>query len=769
MAAEKKPKTEFGTPAKVINVVKAMQDVEDDRASDRAKINSLFNGQRPYSGEEEEKFNIQVNVNWGEGKRIMRDANSQLNNALLHPGTLFNCILRDGPIDKREAWSQIFTKNIHIPLQEGISGRKHYFLIKDRNASVCMHGVGILMWSNPYIWRPRFVAMEDLLIPTETKCDFSNLRYFAVNLYLTIGELIEMTKGDNVKKGWNQKMVNEILDGQKDLYNESTPSTWRDQPEAMKQIFYENSGYYYSDAIPKIRCVQFFWQEMDVPNKWYRVVYLRENSGGKVKDIDKKFLFDGTADPFADDISEILNVQYGDSNFIAPLKYHTVRGLGIDLYAPVETLNRLRCEFVQAVFEHLKMYFRIKDPADRERAKQQVLQQYGFIMDGLEIVRRDERHQIEPGLVADAMGQMNQIMQESSSSFVSGPDRGGEKSMTAKEAMIKLNQATVLVSAMLQTMYLQEAFYYNEVKNRFCQSSPTDPDIKTFQKRCIEEGVPAEMLNAEKWKVTPERVLGGGDKSVAQQQALWLLSVKNMFDPNAQQTILRLATSTVLDDPAKAQMLVPKAPVTATDGTYAAENVFGTLMTGSQVSLRTGIDQIGYIEGLLKMLGTMIQRIAGMDNMGTPSELVGMVTVVQNINQHVMILAADEQQKQRVKQYGDALGKLTNLIKGFAQRQAQAKEASQKQAEQDPKDQAKIQTMVMGAKVKAQIAKEKSDAKQRERMIEFELDQARQNMELLAEIKREDIAHKTELQNKSFERALEAIRGAQMAEKGGND
>ncbi len=387
------------------------------------------------------------------GKRIMSDANSQLNNALLHPGTLFQCVLSGGPVDKRDEWSQIFTKNIHIPLQEGISGRRHYYLIKDRNASVSLHGIGAMLWSNPYIWRPRFVALEDLLIPTDTKCDFSNLRYFAVNLYLTIGELIEMTKSGDVMKGWNQKMVNEILDSQNGLYSESTPSTWRDQPEAMTQIFYENNGYYYSDAIPKVKCVQFFWQEMSKPNRWYRVVYLKENPGDKVKDISTKFLFDGTEKPFANDIGEILNVQYGDSNFVPPLKYHNVRGIGIDLYAPVETLNRLRCEFVQAVFEHLKMYFRIKDPADRDRAKQQVLQQYGFIMDGLEIVQRDERHQIDPNLVGDAMSQMNEIMTQSSASFIPGQDNGGERSMTAKEAMIKLNQATVLVSAMLETMF----------------------------------------------------------------------------------------------------------------------------------------------------------------------------------------------------------------------------------------------------------------------------------------------------------------------------
>ena len=767
---DKKPdkKKEFGSPKEVINVVKSLQDVEDDRASDRAKINDLFNGKRPYTSDEEEKYNIQVNVNWGEGKRIMRDANSQLNNALLHPGTLFQCSLREGPVDKRDAWSATFTKNIHIPLQEGISGRKNFFLVKDRNASVCMHGVGAMMWANPYIWRPRFVGMEDLLIPTETKCDFSNLRYFAVNLYLTIGELIEMAKGDKAKKGWNQDMVDQILDGHKDLYNESTPSTWRDQPEAMKQIFFENSGYYYSDAIPKVRLVQFFYQEMDTPNKWYRVVYPRENIGGKIKDIEKKFLFDGTDEPFADDISQIINVQYGDSNYVAPLKYHTVRGLGIDLYSPVETLNRLRCEFVQAVFEHMKMYFRIKDPADRDRAKQQILSQYGFIQDGMEIIPRDQRQQIDANLIGDAMGQMSQIMQSSSSSYVASQDTGGEKQMTAKEAMIKVNQANVLVSAMLQTMYLQEGFYYDELKRRFCQESPTDPDIKAFQARCIKEGVPKEyMTDPDAWKVTPERVLGGGDKSLAQQQALWLLQVKNMFDPKAQQTILRPATQSMLDDPAKAALLVPATPVTATDGTYMAENVFGTLMTGNQVSIRQGIDQQGYVMALLKMLGTVVQRISGSDNMGTPNDLIGLVTVVQNINQHVMILAADDQQKQLVKQLGDALGKIVNLIKAFAQRQNQAKQAAQNKQQGDPQAAAKAQSTIMGAKIKAAITQQKAQAKANQDMLQFKLDEARKDMELMADIKREDIAHKQDMMNETFERALEAIRSASQVETGG--
>jgi len=752
----KKKTKEFGTPQQVINVVKAIQDVEDDRASDRAKINVIFNGQRPYTSEEEAKYNIQINVNWGEGKRIMRDANSQLNNAFMHPGTLFRATCLEGQVDKRDARSQIFTKNIHRPLQEGISGRKNFFLLRNRNESVTLHGIGALMWQNQYKWMPRFVPLEDLLIPTETMCDFSNLRYFAVNLYLTIGELIAMTQGETRINGWNKKMVDEILEGSKDLYSESTPSTWRDQPEAMRQIFYENSGYYYSDAIPKVRCVQFFYQEMDDPKNWYRVIYLKENTGNKVKDMDKKFLFDGTEEPFAEDISQIVNVQYGDSNFVPPNKYHNVLGLGVDLFAPIETLNRLRCEFVQSAFENLKMYFKIKDPADRDRLKQQVLQQYGIIVEGLEIVPQSQRHQINERLVQEAMNQMDGILAQSSSSYVSSADRGGEREMTAKEAMIKLNQATALVSAMLQTMYLQEGFYYDEIKRRFCDKTSTDPDVKEFRKRCIAEGIPDELLKSDAWRVVPERVMGGGDKSMAQQQAMWLLGVKNMFDPKAQQLILREATSTMLDDQSKGMLLVPSAPPTSTDGTIAAENVFGTLYTGNPTNPRQGIDLQGYITTMLKMLKNNVQMITGIDNMGTPEDLIGLVTVIQNIHQHISMLAPDDQQKQFVRKAGDALGEITNLVKGFAQRQGQEKQ-KQQQEQMDPKDAAKTQAMVMNAKLKAQITAQKHAVQLHHKEIEFKLDEARKNMQLMSELKRDQMAHHNELMNSTFERTLDSI------------
>ena len=754
---DKRDKREFKTAKDVDNVIKPMEDIERVRAGDRAKIDDLFNGKRPYSKEEEEKYQIQINVNWQEGKRIMRDANAQVNSALLHPGTLFTCSLEKGKTDMRDEWGQTFTQNLHMPLQRRKTGRRHYFVIKARNASICMHGVGILLWTNPSKWLSRFVPMEDFLVPTETYCDFTNLRYFAVNQYLTPGELVEMTQGDKVAKGWNDKMVKQILDNQRKVYNEGVPSTWRDQPEAMRQIHNENKGYYYSDAVPKIRCRWFFYQEVDEPNKWYRCMVLREAYGDAKPGDD--FLFDGSDTSFANDISEIISVQYGDNNLVAPLKYHTVRGLGIDLYAPVETQNRLRCQFVQSVFEHLLMYFRVNDPSDRDRLKQIVLSQFGILPEGLQIVPRGERHEINPQLVDEAMGQMKQIMQESSSSFLQNVNDDSSKTMTAQEANIKMNQANVMVSSMLQSLYLQETFYYEELVRRFCKKGSEDKVVQAFQKDCKDAGIPEELIyDNTAWCVTPERVLGGGDQSKAQQEAGWLWSQAALFDPAVQPKLRRTCVSTILQDPNKARDLVPLAKVEASEGVMAAENVFGTLMQGQPVAMRKGIDQQGYIETLIKMVGGVIQRITSTDNVGTMYEITGMMTAIGDIQQHIGIMDAGKNQGQLVKQYSDAVGQMTNLIKAFGQRLMEKQKADATAQQGDPAAAAKAQATMMGAQVKAQVAQQNLQLKTMLKQKEMQLKQAlsaleeqRKNAQVVAQIQRDDTvaAHKMGMERKT--------------------
>lgn len=749
--------SQFGSPEKVSSICQDLQTIEDRRALDRAKINRLFNGQRPWTAEQVRKEQITVNVNWNQGKRLMLDANRQLNTALLHPGILFQCTLEAGKVDKRDEWSQVFTSNIHIPLQRGRSGKKHHFLIRSRNATICMHGIGALLWPNDFRWMARFVPLEDLLIPTDTFCDFSNLRYFGVNLYLSPGELYDMTQGDLVDKGWDKEMVRKLLVEICKENQSSMPSSQMERPEEMEQIFMQNKGWYYSDAIPKVELRAFYFQDIPSdqkqPKVWKRHIVLRTPVGSVKAD---KFLYDGKDRAFATDIDHILNVQYGDANLTAPLKYHSVRGLGVDLFSPVELSNRMQCEFAQHVFELLKMYFRIQDPADRDRVKNIMLEKFGFIPEGLSFVKREERHQVDPQLVTAVLGQMENIMQDSSSSYVQNQQGLGQgKELRQIEAQALIDKANRMVSATLQMMYLQEGFYYEELVRRFCKKDSADAEVKKFRQDCIKAGIPEDLLVADKWRVLPERVLGGGDRTLAQTQALWLQQNKMQFDAPSQRKIQRLVTSTILDDPAKAKLLVPDQQPTSTEGTQVAESLFGTLMTGNQCATRSGIDLQGYLAKMLQMMAAVVQRITQTGGVGTLDDIIGLQTVGQNIAQNLALLAQDEEQKPLVKEIAQVLGELMNQVKAFASRLMEQRQAQQPQG--DPQAAAKAQSTVLMAQVKAKINEQNAELKRRQKQIDFQLEQQRKNIETISEVRREDLTHRMDLMNQSAANSLELL------------
>lgn len=744
MEKDKRPQ-EFSDAAKVMAILESMQTVENVRAQDRAMIDTLFNGKRPFSDMEVKDHQIRINVNWNEGNKIMQDANRQVNNATLHVGKFFEAIFQGDGLEQvqKDDFSLKFTTNLHKFLkggnpQYGKLGKKHLFLRRTRNASVALHGIGPLMWTNANDPLPRFIPLEDLLIPTDTSLDFINLSYFGVNMYLTQGEFFDLANGDKTQKGWNKSLVNAVLDALKDPKNGGSKNeNYAEQPEKWQENFKQNKCYTDQDTAPRVRLRWFLYKNNE--GKWFRKIVLRELPAGmkysETVTQGTQFIYESDA-PFADDIDHILHCQFGDCSIVPPLRFHSVRGLGVLLYSVIECMNRMRCQFVQHVFDSLMPWFRINNPTDRARQAKIELFPYAVIEDGVQVVPNVERHQINPGMVDMAMSQFRQLMSESSSSFVQDINDGTSKEMTATEAQARLQSVNVMVGGMLQMMYSQEVFYFQEVIRRFCQPNPTNKDVILFQKMCIADGIPREALVPELWCVEIEKVLGAGDQMLAQQEATALLSQSQRFDPDAQRTILKLWAQVITRNADLANQLVPIQPPDATAGTYAAEEVFGTLMEGVPVSMRQGIDQQGYIESMIGMMAAKVGQIekAGGEEgggVGTPEDIIGLATVANDIEQHIAIFEQNQENAQLVKQYQDALGQLMNMVKAFAQRLA---EKMQSETNVDPESQAKAQSMIMLAQTKSKISEAQALQKMQIQQAKFSQKQRQDQVKQMAQM-----------------------------------
>lgn len=745
--------SDFTTVEDVLGVVQNMEDSGRDRAADRATIDNQFNGGRPYTPEEVEKHQIQVNANFLEGYKIAQDGILQVNSALLFKDQYFTTKCLRGKVEKREQWGQKFAANANRALKRGRTGHKNLFVMKNRNASLVLHGIGALLWANNFDLLPRFVALNDLLIPTDTPLDLTEeLSQFGVNVWLTPYQLRKMTKAEKTDKAWDTGFADEIIKSLKQV-NNYTPDIWQN-PEEAESLWKQKALYMNSDAVPKIKLTYFYYQNPDT-GKWHRKIVVRENQAAINTPILNKFLYDGKDTVFADNINQILHVQYGDGSVVAPIMFHSERGLGVLLYSVIELMNRLRCQWTQHVFESLMTILRITSPSQQDRPKILQLHPYAVLEDGVNFVPPEQRHQVDPRLPQSAMAEYRQLMAESSTGYLQDIDTGTQKEQTLGEAQIKLQSANKMVAGMLESGYSQETFLYEEELRRLLNKTSQDPVVKTFREKCIADGIPEALLTPDNWEVHVTRVFGGGDATLAKQESQWLLSNSQRYDPSAQRIILRRATSTVMADPDLANELVPETPDEATSGRLAAEGAFGTLMQGIPVTFRQGITQTDYVETMLTMMATVIDRISQTDNMGTPQEIQGLKIVEQDIQEHLDFLEQDEQQQQFVKQASDALGKLSNFIKGFEQRQQEAMQ--QMQNGNSPETLQKVADMRLLADTKAEISRMSADTKARNNQIKFELDSLRKNLEWSEQLSQEERLHKQEMAHKQLDKMQELV------------
>lgn len=761
----KKNHPDYGTPDLVLKAIEPMRLIERLRAQNRALIDALMNGKRPYSDEEVEQNQIFINTNFGEGPKILTDATQQVNSALLHKGNFFTATCLKGPVEKREEWGQKFTININRILKRSL---RYVFLLKNRNASLTLHGIGPIMWMNDFDWMGRFIPLEDLLIPTGTTQDFQNLTHFAANLYLTPYELMEMTHGEKVREGWDITLVRKILQALTEQNANPNNYNWYDKPEEMQAIWKQNRALYDTDSVPKVKLVAFFYRVVeDKKQKWFRKIVLRESPASTTMidlNANEDFVYD-SKNAFAEDINHILHVQFADYNVVPPLTYQATRGLGEMLYAVVELINRTRCQFAQHVLESMLMYLKIRNPLEHDRPKQLQLMQFGVIEDGVEIVPREQRHQIDAGLVNAAMSEYRQLLSESSSSFVQDIDSGTQKEMTLGEAQIRLQSVNKMVSGTLDTVYLLETFKDTEIVRRFLLPNSDDEDVKKFKEQCKADGIPDFLMKPEHWEINTDRVMGGGDQTLALQETTALFQAKQNFDPSSQRKIDRMWVTQVTRDPAKGIMLVPDEPLQATDGRLVAEDVFATLMRGIQVTLREGIEQEDYVSAMLQMMEVEIANIMQTDGVGTPQDVKGLVTVGTDTNKHIMLIAANEQKTQLAKQMSDQLGKLMNEVKGMATRQQQAAEKASEEGGQDPKVMAEIQAMLIKAQVAGEIKKMTADQKLKNDQLKMEAGELRKNIELIGTMDREQAL---QAQTLMFNRLNKMVELAGAAEKNGD-
>lgn len=777
----------FKTGESLEQVIWYMRQASYPRSENRALINSLFNGAPPFSLKELDDSGASTNVNDLSASVIDHAARRQVWNALCVPTPIFSIDNLDyGPTYKKREWASTITKKINRPL---LASPDFLDLRDGIGAQMILHGIGPSVWQNDYSWCPVEVGIEDVLIPANTLRSLKNLPFFAVFRQYTGPMLWKMTHGPSVDPAWNMPLVDKCLDWidqqSKTLLSGNWPNVW--SPEKQEERWKEDSGCYANDAVPTVDCYDFFfWNDDGKESGWNRRMILdswgqpgpgmnaQEMSPTSRKfDYSKgKFLYDSGDRVYSDKLSKIIHFQFGDASAVAPFRYHTVRSLGFLLYAVCHLQNRLKCRFSDSVFESMMQYFRINNPADVDRLSKVDLIDKGFLPEGLQFVPPEQRWKTDQGLVSEAFQMNRQTMADMSSSFRQDFDEGqGGAEETATRTMAKVNSAAALVGSMLNRIYAYENFRHVEIARRFCIRDSKDPDVKRFRVECLREGVPEEALDSERWQIKTTRVIGGGDRTIQLAMAQALMQSRPAHGPEAQTKILRLNDAIVTDDWEMAIDLNPEQPH-VTDSIHDTQLAFGALIMGSMVTPKPGLNAIEVSTTMIQLMGAKVQMIMQMGGVGTPQDVIGLQMCAQYAGAFIQELAMDPEQKGLVKELGDALGKIGNMVKAMSQRQEEMAQQAQQQngAGADPADAAKAQAQVILAQNKAQLATQSHAQKTAQKQISFEQKQAQDAQKHQAQLQQEAQQHAADLAKTSLEAQQElSIRQQEAQVRKGPD
>lgn len=757
---------------------------DSDRSLQRALINNLFNGESPYTEEEVQENQIRVNVNKLTGVRMSHDARSQYFNGMMTSERYFTCVTDEGPVHSRDKNSGIVTKEINRMLK---NNRQYTYSRTDDIASLVLHGIAPGVWETKFCPIPRAIGPEDALLPARTLLSFNNLPFFYLRRSYTGMELEDITRASKRDPGWNLPFVERCLDW---LDRQMTTLVNNNYPETMAyekwaELRKEQGGMFSIDSCPVIDTFDIYiyreatakepagWLHRIILDSWSNPGFAYTPASGwsyspptrrngrmdsEKKDLDAKrkksdFLYTSGNKTVGSTWENIIKFQFADLSAVAPKRYHSVRSLGWLTYAQCHLENRLYCKTLEAGFETLMQMFQVNSMDDVQKALKIELSNFIAIDPTIKPISAGERWQPNVGLIEVCNGMNSNLIATNSQSWTSAPTGQKKERETNFQRMADLQQVNALVSAGLAMAYGDYKWEAKEIFRRCCLPGERDPLVRGVREACYRQGVPEKLLDMpEAWDIQPERMMGGGNQTLEMMIAEKLLELMPKMEPEPQRIVLRRAVQAFSKDPALAQELVPENPVKVTSATHDAEFTAATLLQGIPVEPLTGINQIEFTIQLLKILGMRVQKGMQAGGMVDPKELQGLQAIAQTIQQHIQIIAQDEEQKDLVKKLEVALNQIVNQIKAFAQRlQEAAKKQAQAQAQQNgsnPEAAAKVREIVLTGAMKRD-QKAKSDAqKLAQNQLKFE-QQTRQDM----------VRHHVELTKMDLEAAANIRRG----------
>jgi hypothetical protein len=700
------PATRIGSANVAWNIADQLARDNVGREQKRIRIFKQYNRFPPteYSKLAQKTLPFSSNVCWGQLEFIVNNQKSSYYDVITERQACAEIKTKFGNERERLVHSENITKAFDHAIREWPG----YLYNKEQDiTSMLLYGKGIGMWTSPLGWMPEAVPLSDLLFPSNTKVDFSNLEEFVRRVRLTPYQLYKVIKNREAAEalGWN---VDAVIDAIR--FQRSFLETNKTREEFYRTIS-EASFNWNLSVNQTIDLYEIYWQEFD--GKISKAVVLQDytpivsNIKSKLRGAEK------ITDAEVRDQHGFMQLNIGLFDSWDQILYMVTDSVGSGLFHDIKsqaeacfvacrqydfTMNSL----VDAVRLNSMLLLEGQAPDATKTLKQMEWLPMSIMPDGAKFSQNRITLPVQESM-AFMQFYMGDLYRGMGQYRINAPTSGGAQ-RTRGEAELDAAESAKLSGTQIRRFNECETLYFRELYRRFVSATRNDDGyqyVKRFYEILEELGTPKEAASFKNiTSIRSNLINGAGSPSFKLITAERLVNLTSITPANeGQENAVKDAIAALAGrDNVERYRNTKVAKIDDTDRIIGFENAgmtdvfvnpqnFPVLPTDPHIEHATG-----HFNDLMLQIQTNMQAI----QMGQPdvNELAKAVRSIQfkggHIMAHVEFIAKDEGKKDFLKQFMQGMGEAGKMGDQIAQVyqemvQAQQQQGGQGMSEEDIK------------------------------------------------------------------------------------
>lgn len=680
------PRSRIEDPAHAQQIVQMAIEANRDRARKEAMVKGMFDGNAPFAAAKLKSAGRgwEANFNTLEGKARKSAAKVPYYDIFSGSKTYIDVTSSYGTASEAADYSGIITEELDIPLKAWIGFDFNMNTMLD---DFIGFGQGFLVAPNPWSWRFKKVSKTRVLVLDGTECDVEEgLEVFIVREKMLQSQLYKYLKsGDS---GWDKKAVIEAIRG---AQPDTEMDPWQDPVRIQQRL--SDLDIYVTSRAATVNVARLYVKEFDG-----RITECIILESGYSEDKEKRpaFLYRkvGRYGSFPEVFAPFF-FEMDDGS------WHGANGLGKDIFAIMQTLDRVTCQKINATFMRLALILQAKTPSAMQKAALQTIG--NAIVVPPDVMIQNSQVLGDIGTAIEVGRDLADMVDSNTGIYRPRIEKPPGNPETATGAQLRFGLSNVLNSSAVNRFLLQLDRYYQELYRRIIKptqhgNDPASQAARDFQERVTARGVPREALEQTR-RVCATRTIGNGSMIMRQQALAALAPFLPQLGERGRQNFLNRIISAYTDqsmveelNPIEDQQNVPS------DHTNEAMLENGVMKTGGPVTWTPTQNNLihaqTHLQAMAQAAGSLQQ---GADKVAVYNflELSG-----PHVQQHLQALAQDPTRKGAVA----ALSKQWQAVAKVADKLGQ-------QIQQDAQNQQRAQAIQSGMdpEIQLEAAKLKSD------------------------------------------------------------